>query len=56
MDFILEHQTWLTNMFRYDYEIIYKNGKKNLVVAALSRKYEEEGFSFHSHSTMATRH
>jgi hypothetical protein len=29
-------------MFIYDYEIIYKNGKENVVVDALSRKYEEE--------------
>ena len=30
-------------MFGYDYEIIYKKGKKNIVVVdALSRKYERE--------------
>jgi hypothetical protein len=28
-------------MFGYDYEIIYKRGKENMVVDALSRKYEE---------------
>jgi hypothetical protein len=29
-------------MFGYDYEIIYKKGKENVVVDALSRKYEED--------------
>jgi len=29
-------------MVGYDYEIIYKNGKKNVVVDALSKKYEED--------------
>jgi hypothetical protein len=33
-------------MFGYDYEIIYKKGKENVVVDALSRKYEEEGSLF----------
>jgi hypothetical protein len=33
-------------MFDYDYEIIYKKGKENVVVDALSRKYEEEGSLF----------
>ena len=28
----------------YDYEIIYKKGKENVVVDALSQKYEDEGF------------
>jgi hypothetical protein len=33
-------------MFGYDYEIIYKKGKENVVVDAHSKKYEEEGFLF----------
>jgi hypothetical protein len=30
-------------VFGYDYEIIYKNGKENVVVETLSQKYEEYG-------------
>lgn len=30
-------------MLGYDYEINYKKGKENVMVDALSRKYEEEG-------------
>jgi hypothetical protein len=41
-----EQQKWVTKMFGYDYEIIYKKGKENVVVDALSRKYEEEGSLF----------
>jgi hypothetical protein len=33
-------------MLSYDYEIIFKKGKENVVVDALSRKYEEEGSLF----------
>jgi hypothetical protein len=33
----------VTKLFGYDYEIIYKKGKDNVVVDALSRKYEDEG-------------
>jgi hypothetical protein len=36
----------VTKLFGYDYEIIYKKGKENVVVDALSRKYEEEGSLF----------
>jgi hypothetical protein len=36
----------VTNLFGYDYEIIYKKGKENVVVDALSWKYEDEGFLF----------
>jgi hypothetical protein len=39
-------QKWVTKLFGYDYEIIYKNGKKNRVVDDLSQKYEEYGSLF----------
>jgi hypothetical protein len=42
----LEKQKWVTKLFRYDYEIIYKNGKDNVVTDALSQKYEDEGSIF----------
>ena len=42
----LEKQKWVTNLFGYDYEIIYKKGKENVVVDALSQKYEDEGSLF----------
>jgi hypothetical protein len=42
----LEQQKWVTNLFGYDYEIIYKKGKDNVVVDALSQKYEDEGSLF----------
>jgi hypothetical protein len=32
----------LAKMFGYDYEIIYKKGKENVVVDALFRKYEKK--------------
>eukprot|EP00253_Pinus_taeda_P016377 PITA_16377 len=35
-----EQQKWVTNMLGYDFEIIYKKGKQNVVVGALSRKDE----------------
>jgi hypothetical protein len=35
-----EQQKWVTKMLGYDFEIIYKKGKKNVVVDALSRKDE----------------
>ena len=41
-----EQQKWVTKIFGYDYEIIYKKGKDNDVVDALSRKYEDEGSLF----------
>jgi hypothetical protein len=34
-------------LFGYDYEIICKKGKENVVVDALSRKYEDEGSIFY---------
>jgi hypothetical protein len=42
----LEEQKWVTKLFEYDYEIVYEKGKENVVVDALSKKYEEEGFLF----------
>jgi len=33
-------------MVGYDYEIIYKKGKDNVVTYALSRQYEDEGSIF----------
>jgi len=32
----------VTKLFGYDYEIVYKKGKENVVVDALSWKYEDE--------------
>jgi hypothetical protein len=42
----LKQQKWVTKLFGYDYEIIYKKGKDNVVADALSQKYEEEGSLF----------
>ena len=36
-----EQQKWVTKMLGYDFEIIYKKGKQNVVVDALSRKDED---------------
>jgi hypothetical protein len=41
-----EKQKWVTKLFGYDYEIIYKKGKDNVVADALSLKYEDEGSLF----------
>jgi hypothetical protein len=41
-----EKQKWVTKLFGYDYEIIYKKGKGNVAADALSRKYEDEGSIF----------
>ena len=38
-----EKQKWITKMLGYDFEIIYKKGKQNVVADALSRKDEEIG-------------
>ena len=35
-----EQQKWVTKMLGYDFEKIYKKGKLNVVVDALSRKNE----------------
>jgi hypothetical protein len=42
-----EQQKWVTNLFGYDYEIIYKKGKENVVADVVSRKYEDEGSLFY---------
>jgi hypothetical protein len=42
----LEQQKWVTKLFGYDYDIIYKKGKDNVVADALSQKYEYEGSFF----------
>ena len=36
-----EQQKWVTKMLGYDFEIIYKKGKLNVVADALSRNDEE---------------
>ena len=36
-----EQQKWMTKMLGYDFEIIYKKGKQNVVANALSRKDED---------------
>jgi hypothetical protein len=41
-----EQQKWVTKMLGYDYEIIYKKGKENVVADVMSQKYEEEGSLF----------
>jgi hypothetical protein len=33
---------WVTKMLGCDYEIMYKKGKRNVVIDALSRKFEED--------------
>ena len=40
-----EQQKWVTKRFGYDFEILYKKGKQNVMADALSRKHEDiEGF------------
>jgi hypothetical protein len=41
-----EQNKWLTKMLGYDYEIIYKKGKDNIVLDALSRQHEEDDSLF----------
>jgi len=36
-----EKQKWVTRMLGYEFEIIYKKGKENVIVDALSRKYDD---------------
>jgi hypothetical protein len=38
----LEQNKWLTKMLGYNYQIIYKKIKDNIVVDALSRQHEED--------------
>jgi hypothetical protein len=42
----LEKHKWVTKMLGYDYDIIYKKGKENVVAIDLYRKFEEEGSLF----------
>jgi hypothetical protein len=46
MHFLPRETKWVTKIFGYDYEIIYKKGKDNVVADALSQKYEDEGSLF----------
>jgi hypothetical protein len=41
-----EKHKWATKLLGYDYEIIYKKGKENVVVDALSRQFEDDGSMF----------
>jgi hypothetical protein len=41
-----EKKKWVTKLSVYDYEIIYKKGKENMIVDYLSQKYEDEGSLF----------
>jgi hypothetical protein len=41
-----KQQKWVTKLFGYDYEIIYMKDKDNVVVDAISQKYEDEGSLF----------
>jgi hypothetical protein len=40
-------QKWVTKLFGYDYEIIYKKGKENFMPDGLYLKYEEYGSLFY---------
>jgi hypothetical protein len=47
-----EQQKWVTKILGYDFEIVYKKGKKNVVADALSRKDEDvEAFLLLSRSS-----
>lgn len=41
-----QQNKWLAKMLGYDYEIIYKKGRENIVANALSRQFEEESTLF----------
>jgi hypothetical protein len=45
----LEQHKWVTKMLGYDYEIIYKKGKENVVANALSRNLRRMGHSLPYH-------
>jgi hypothetical protein len=45
-----EQQKWVTKLFGYDYEIIYKKGKDNVVVDALQENMKMKGPFFPSPS------
>ena len=47
-----EQQKWVTKMLGYDFEIIYKKGKQNVVAAALSRKDEDVEVLLHAISIL----
>jgi hypothetical protein len=44
--FSLQQNKWLNKMLGYDYEIIYKKGKDNIVADALSHQHEEDNSLF----------
>ena len=37
-----EHQKWVTKMLGYDFEIVYKKGKENIMGDALSSKHKKD--------------
>ena len=39
--FVEEEKKWVTNILGYEFDIIYRKGKKNFVADALSRKDED---------------
>ena len=47
-----EQQKWVTKMLGYDFEIIYKKGKQNVVADALSRKDEDVEVLLHAISIL----
>lgn len=36
-----EQKKWVTKLLGYDYEIVYRKGKENVVIDALLRKFED---------------
>ena len=38
----LEQQKWVIKLLGYDYEIVYRKGKENVVADALSKKFEDQ--------------
>lgn len=41
MYFYARATKWVIKLLGYDYEIVYRKGKKNVVVNALSKKFED---------------